>query len=314
MKVVFCGTPWISAVLLEHIIKSEIKISDVICGADKPIGRKQILTPPPVKNVALKYLIPFWQPENKEKFYEVLAIIKPDLVVVVAYGMIFTKKILELAKIGFFNLHFSLLPKYRGPDPIRAQILNNESEGGATFFKIDEGIDSGPILDFKKITIEKDDTSTTFLNKLLEVSKPFLVSSIEKILSGNFILCPQVGEPSYTKKITVNDTFISFDKPLEFVYSRIRAFSYDPYSRFYFNRLGKKKIVHIISAKVLDKLLDDKNFECGSISGFEKGNGIFVKCLDGSIFIEKVKPEGSKEMNAYDYFINGFFMKIGDKI
>jgi methionyl-tRNA formyltransferase len=314
MKIVFIGTPWISAVLLEHIIKSDINISDVICGLDRPLGRKQILTPPPVKTLAMNYSICVWQPKNKEEMYEILSKISPDFVLVIAYGMIFTKKILDCARIGFFNLHFSLLPKYRGPDPIRAQILNNEKEGGVTFFKIDEGIDSGPVLDFAKVAIEKDDTSTTFLNKLIEVSKPLVVSSIKKIISMDFKLYPQTGEPSYTKKITVADTFINFDKPSEWIYSRIRAFSYDPYARFYFSHLGKRKVIQIISGKLFDKNLDDENIESGSISGFEKGRGIFVKCLDRSIFIERIKPEGLREMSSYDYFINGFKMKIGDKL
>jgi len=312
MKIVFIGTPWISAVLLKHIVESNIKISDVICGIDKPFGRKQVLTPPPVKYIAQQYLIPVWQPSNKEQLYDVLNSIKPDFAVVIAYGMIFTKKVLNCAKIGFFNLHFSILPKYRGPDPVRAQILNNEKEGGVTFFKIDEGIDSGPILDVRRVIIEKDDTSTAFLNKLIEISKPLLVSCIGKILSMDFKLYPQLGEPSYTKKITVEDTFISFDKPVEWVYSRIKAFSYDPYARFYFNTTKEKKIIQIISAKI--KPIDDKDFEVGCISGFEKGKGIFVKCLDRSIFIEKVKPQNAKEMGSYDYFINGLKMKIGDKL
>ena len=314
MKIVFVGTPLVSAVLLEHIIKSGIKISDVISGMDKPIGRDRILTPPPVKNIALKYSIPIWQPENAERLYEVLKKIMPDLVIVVAYGMIFSKKILECAKIGFFNLHFSLLPKYRGPDPIRAQILNNEREGGVTLFKIDEGIDTGPILDFIKIDIDRDDTSTTLLDKLVELSKDFLVLSIKKILSMDFKLYPQVGEPSYTKKIKVEDTFLSFNRPSEWVYSRIRAFSYDPYARFYLNHSKGRKVVQIISAKLFDNNIDDSAFEPGSISGFEKGKGIFVKCLDRSIFIERIKPEGSKEMSSYDYFINGLRMRIGDRL
>lgn len=312
MKKIFLGTPRIAADILEFLIENDIKFDAVITNIDKPIGRKKIVTPSPVKETALKYNIDIFQPKNKDELDEVISKIKPDYALVVAYGMIIKAETLKKLKIGFFNLHFSLLPSYRGADPVRWAIINGEKETGITVFKIDEGVDTGPILIQKATQIKDEEKSFELLARLSLIGRQAILESINLIENNNIVLHEQKGRVSYAPKISVNDTFIDFSKPFKDVYNKIRAFSYDPYARFFFNDKGKNILIQIIDACLSDKNYD--NIIPGQIADFENKKAILVKCLGGCIKINLIKPEGKKEMSAYDYFVNGKGLKIGDFI
>ncbi|MEW6012224.1 MAG: methionyl-tRNA formyltransferase [Elusimicrobiota bacterium] len=311
-KIVFLGTPKIAADFLTELIKNDKNVAGVVTQPDKPFGRDGIITPPPVKVAAMEFGIKTYQPKSSKELDVALKEIGADFAIVVAYGKILKKETLSILPLGFYNVHFSLLPKYRGADPVRAAVLNLEKETGVTIFKIDEGLDSGPILISEKVFIDFNETASGLFSKLSTVGKKIMIDAVNKISSDNYTLKPQEGEASYAKKITVEDTFIDFSQKTEKVYGKIRAFSYDPYSRFYFNYNNKKTIVQIISAFGIRNGFDE--YEYGAIAGFEKGKGILVKCLDGAVFIKDIKPQGKKTMNSYDYFINGVKLKIGEKI
>ncbi len=313
-RIVFLGTPYVAVEFLKELVNNNLNISGVVTQPDKPYGRSKVITPPPVKNFALERNIDVYQPSTSQELKNVVKKINPDLGIVVAYGRILKKDVIEIPHYGFYNIHFSLLPKYRGADPVRAVILNREKETGVTIFKIDEGLDSGPILLQQKIEISGDDTSTILFQKLIEKGKKMMLEAINIILSDNFKLKNQEGEPSYAGKLKTEDTFIDFHHDIEIIYAKIRAFSFDPYARFYYNLNGKKILIQIISAKIIR---DDKSFNSflpSSICGFEKNKGILVKCDKGILLIEKIKPEGKNIVNAYDYFVNGLKSKIGDRI
>lgn len=312
MKKIFLGTPKIAANILEFLIKKGIKFEAIITNLDKPVGRKQVITPPPVKEIALKYNLNIFQPKNKNELDYIISEIKPDYALVVAYGMIIKSETLKKSKIGFFNLHFSLLPSYRGADPIRWAIINGERETGITVFKIDDGIDTGPILLQEKTHIADNEKSFELLSRLSQMGMELLLQSIELIEKGDFVLHQQNGKVSYAPKISIEDTFINFSNYFKDVYNRIRAFSYDPYARFLFNDKGKKVLIQIIDAESSDK--DDFSFSPGQIVSFENKKAILVKCLGGCIKINLIKPEGKREMTPYDYFINGKGLRIGDSV
>ncbi|MCX7641212.1 MAG: methionyl-tRNA formyltransferase [Elusimicrobiales bacterium] len=312
MKRIFLGTPQVAAEVCEYLIKHNIFFDAIITSPDKPVGRKQIITPSPTKIIALKYGVKIFQPKTKDELDVIISNINPDYAFVVAYGMIIKKETLIKAKIGFFNLHFSLLPAYRGADPIRWAILNGEEETGITIFKIEEGIDTGPILIQEKIKIDKNETAKELLTKLTILGKDAMYKVVKIIESGGMILTEQKGIPSYAPKISLKDTFLNFSLPWINVYNKIRAFSYEPYARFIFKYKQSKVQIQILSAVgINDNYVD---FSPGQICGFESKKGILVKCLKGSVCILRIKPEGKKEMNAYDYFINGMKLKIGDYI
>ncbi|MCX7905893.1 MAG: methionyl-tRNA formyltransferase [Elusimicrobiales bacterium] len=310
MKRIFLGTPQLAAEIFEYLLKNNISFDALITSPDKPVGRKQIITPPPTKIVALKYGIKVFQPKNKDELDNVIGCINPDYAFVVAYGIIIKKETLNKAKIGFFNLHFSLLPAYRGADPIRWAILNGEEETGITVFKIDEGIDTGLILLQEKIKINNNETAKELITKLTILGKDAMYKAVKIIESGDMILIEQKGVPSYAPKISLKDTFVDFYLPWINVYNKIRAFSYEPYARFIFKHKKGEIQIQILSAVGINN--DYIDFSPGQICGFENKKGILVKCLKGSICILKIKPEGKKEMSAYEYFVNGMKLKVGD--
>lgn len=310
-KIVFLGTPELSVDFLKHLIENSFNVSAVITQTDKPYGRKKVLTPPPVKSYAIKMGIPVFQPEKSLEIADLISNIKPDYAVVIAYGKIIPKSALDLVPSGFYNIHFSLLPKYRGADPVRRAILNGERETGITIFKITEHLDSGPILLSEKMIIDNNETSTDLFKRMIICGKNLMIKACKLIESENINLIPQEGEPSYAYKISVDDTYIDFSMPAEIVFRKIRAFSYDPYSRFIFKKNNNEISIQIICASIIE---DNSSFLPYQISGFEKKSGIFVKCSKGSIFLKMIKPQGRTILNAYDYFINGMKMKTGDFI
>jgi len=146
-KIIFFGTPIFGAIVLEALTKSEFKPIAIVTEPDKPVGRKQILTPPPVKETAIKYDIPVLQPESLSTYQLInLSAYQPDLIIVAAYGKILPKEILDISRLGSLNIHPSLLPKYRGASPIQTAILNGDKETGVTIILMDEKIDHGPIV------------------------------------------------------------------------------------------------------------------------------------------------------------------------
>ncbi len=307
-KIVFMGTPDIACPFLRELASSGIEIAAVVTMPDKKAGRGLILMCPAVKNEGLNLNIPVYQPSNSAELDDILKKIKPDLAAVVAYGRILKRETLQLVPLGFLNAHFSILPAYRGAAPVRRAILNGEKETGITIFRIDEGMDTGPVLLTRKIEIGEDENAVSLFSRLAETGKKALAEAVALTLSEKAVFTPQSGSPSYAPKIEVKDTFIDFSLPAFKVHNYARAFCFDPRARFFSPAAG---IVQIISMSRCEK-----DFACtyGRLAGFEKGKGIFIKCGEGAVFVEKVKPEGKKEINAYDFFINGKKMKEGEII
>lgn len=308
--IVFMGTPAIACPFLQEINKRGFRVKAVITQPDRLAGRGMNLICPAVKNEAQSLSIPVFQPNTSSDLNKILLDIKPDVAAVVAYGRLLKKETLDLLPLGFINAHFSLLPKYRGAAPVRRAILNGETETGITIFKIDEGMDEGPIILSKKLEIGPDENSISLFYRLSQLGKVALAEAIDLVLSNKAVYSPQQGQPSRAPKIEVGDTYIDFSKQVNSIYNAIRAFSFDPRARFKSSVLNSD--IQIISARPV--FSDFSNYEFGAISGFEKGKGIFIKCQGGAIFLEKIKPQGKKEVNAFDFFINGKRMKEGDKI
>jgi len=197
MKIIFMGTPEFGAIILEGLIKANYKLVLVITAPDKPVGRKQILTPSPVKVVAQKYKIPILQPEKIQEAIAEIRATSPGLVIVAAYGQILPKEILDIPKYGCLNFHPSLLPKYRGPSPIQYAILNGEKKTGVTIMLMNEKMDHGPILAQSALIVEEDETGQSLHNKLANLGARLLMETIPKWQKG--MIKPQ---PQDEKKVT----------------------------------------------------------------------------------------------------------------
>ncbi|OGZ34505.1 MAG: methionyl-tRNA formyltransferase, partial [Candidatus Portnoybacteria bacterium RBG_13_41_18] len=244
INVVFFGTPEFAVPILKELINSDFKPSAVITSGDKPVGRNQEITHPPVKILAQKYEIPVFQPTTKEELVKKVTELKPDLIIVTAFGTILPKAIIDLPKYGSINVHPSLLPKHRGPSPIQFSILNGDQTTGVSIMLMNEKIDEGPILTQEKINIEKDDTSQILQNKLSVLGGRLLIKTLsywiilkEMPRSAQYLIYPQPQDNSkatYTKILTKSDGKIFWNKTAQELERQIRAFYPWPGSFTYF--------------------------------------------------------------------------------
>ncbi len=244
-KIVFFGTPLIGATVLEKLITKGFKPQAVVTRPNKPAGRKQILTPPPVKVLAEKHQIKVLQPpklKDNPEFAKELAKLEPDLAIVAAYGQIIPKEILQIPKFGFLNVHPSLLPKYRGASPIQAAILDGAKITGVTIMVMDEELDHGPILAQQSLPIKDDDTTSTLSVKLATLGgellgeilpvyltwKKQIAESQQKTVYSLFLPPKEQNHQlaTFTKMLKKEDGFIDLNNPpsLQELKQMIRAF------------------------------------------------------------------------------------------
>ncbi len=291
MKIVFMGTPDYAVKTLEALLKTEHEVAAVFAQPDKPVGRKQVLTPPPVKVCALDNNIPVYQPNSVKdgKAYEILKQLNPDVIVVVAYGKILPKEILNVAKYGCVNGHASLLPKYRGASPIQWCIVQGETQTGVTTMLMDEGMDTGDILESVKVDIGEQETAEELFERLSQISAELMVSTLCKLEKGEITPQKQTGEPSYAPIIKKDMAKLDFNKTATEIHNAVRGYYSWPCAYF---MLGGKR-VKVISARIGDNT--DK--PCGTVIG--NTDELVIACGNGtSIRLLTVQMEGSKAMSA----------------
>lgn len=310
LKIAFFGTPEFAAIILEKLVNSPHKPSLVITQPNKPVGRKQILTPPPVKLLAQQHNIPVFQPEklDRDAKYQILNT-KYDLGIVAAYGQIIPKRILEIPKYGTLNVHPSLLPRWRGPSPIQYAILNGDEKTGVTIMLMDEEIDHGPILKNKKLKIKnKKLTAYELTNELAKIGGSLLIETIPEWIDGKLKPIEQDhSKATYSKKIKKEDGNIDWSKSAEEIERHIRAFAPWPGSFTFLN--GKK--LQITSGRVYNSTTKPKGDELGSV--LRNGNGIIVQTGLGVLAIEKLQIEGKNETSSKE-FLNGHQAIIGSRL
>ena len=299
IKVIFMGTPEFSVPYLKSLIDSDIfEIAAVITQPDKPKGRKQIIEPSPVKVLAQKNDIEILQPEKLKKNQEVIDRLKatsPDLLVVVAYGQIIPKSILEIAKLGNVNVHPSLLPKYRGASPIQNAILNNEAKTGLTILLIDEEMDHGPILDKKKIILDGTETNESLHQKLSgKFGTEFFIDTLKKFINQE--IKPQEqnhSQATYCQLIEKDEARINWQEPAKNISAKIRAFFPWPVA---WTMLGGQRV------KIFPPIeITAKPAKPGKI--FLENKKLAVGCQNGSLIIDQLQIEGKNKVNTKDFII-----------
>ncbi len=294
MKIVFMGTPDYAVKTLEALIKSEHTVAAVFAQPDKPVGRKQVLTPPPVKVCAMENNIPVYQP-NSVKTGEALEIINeinPDVIVVVAYGKILPKEILSAAKYGCVNGHASLLPKYRGASPIQWCIVQGETQTGVTTMLMDEGMDTGDILETVNVKIGDNETAEELFERLSVISADLMLSTISKLEKGEITPQKQEGDATYAPIIKKEMALLDFNKPAKELFNAVRGYYSWPCAYFL---LGGKRM------KVIKAAVGGKTEKvAGTVVN---NNGMLsIACGDGvALDILVLQAEGSKVMEAKQY-------------
>lgn len=298
MNIVFMGTPDFAVPCLDALINSGENVQAVFTQPDKPKGRGYKLTPPPVKELALTHNIPVYQPvslkngEDADMTMKVLNELSPDLIIVVAYGKILPKAILDLPKYCI-NVHASLLPKYRGAGPIQWSVLNGEKVTGVTTMLMAEGLDTGDMLISKSVEIGENETSSELHDRLSVVGAEVLLDTIKAVKENSLTPIKQDDSLSnYAPMLTKDMCTIDFSKTAQEVHNHIRGLSSFPGAVTMLNgkrlKVYKSVCTNDISDNACGTVVNEKNFT--------------VVCGDGKCvqFIE-VQAEGSKRMNTTDY-------------
>lgn len=300
------GTPEFGAVILEKLCRSEYKPVFAVTAPDKPVGRKLILTHPPVKITAQKYGIPVCQPEKISSLKSEISDLKPDLIIVASFGRILPKEILDLPKYGCLNLHPSLLPQYRGATPIQSAVLDGCEKTGATVILMDEKMDHGPIVAQKTLAMEKQETAVSLFGKLAELSADMILETIPKWL-GNEIKARAQDESraTFTRILTKEDGRIDWRRPAEEIERKIRAFN--PWPGTYC--LADNKIFKILEADVLIQT-ENGPFGPAGKTYLASNDKIAVQTGQDFLIIKKLQLAGKKETSAED-FLKGHLNFIG---
>lgn len=297
MKIVFFGTPQFAVPSLKMLAHTKnIEILAVITQPDKAVGRKQTVTPSPVKKIALGLKLPILQPKDGKDLAKTLGNINADFFVVIAYGTIIPEKVLKMPKYGCVNIHASLLPGYRGASPIQESLLNGDKETGVSIMKIDRELDHGDIFLIKRVAINENDTLTSLSEKLAEISSLVLPLALQDILKGKLTPIHQDHKKAtFCRKIEKGDGKINWQKKTaKEIKNMVKA--YTPWPSVYTDFNGKK-------IKILETGMSDENIKPGE---FILENGILkIGAAKGCIIPKTVQLEGKNPMDIKS-FINGY--------
>ncbi len=300
MRVIFMGTPDFAVGTLEAIIEAGHEVVLAVTQPDKPKGRSASLQFPPVKECAIAHNIPVFQPVKirEQKNIDELKKYDPDIIIVVAFGQIVSKEILDMPRYGCVNVHASLLPKYRGAAPIQWAVINGDEMTGVTTQRMDVGVDTGDIIETAQLRIAEDETGGSLFDKLAMVGARLCVSTMEKIEKGEATYTPQKEEEAtHTRKIEKELGNVDWSKPAKEIECLIRGLN--PWPSAYTHLNGKN--LKLWQAGVVD---ENSALKPGTIVKVTK-NEILVQTGDGMLSLLEVQLEGKKRMPV-DAFLRGY--------
>ncbi len=308
-KLVFMGTPDFAAGILSALLSSDFSVSAVFTQPDKPKGRGKNMQKSPVKELAERAEIPVYQPVKirTEENVSLLREIKPEFIVVAAFGQIIPQSILDIPAYGCINVHASLLPAWRGAAPIQWSILNGDRSSGVTIMRMNAGLDTGDIIDRVEVPIEPDETGESLTDKLMEAGKGLLLESMKRLIEGKASFTPQPERSStpYASMLKKEMGLIDWTMPAEMIERQVRALT--PWPSAYSYEHGK--MLKIWKAEAL-KDLSEKSLPPGSIRALSK-TSLLVQTGEGVLSLLEVQPEGKKRMTI-DAFLRGYRQKEGE--
>jgi methionyl-tRNA formyltransferase len=302
LRVVFMGTPEFSIPALEQLVLSGYRVIAVYTQPDRPVGRGRVPSSSPVKRMALEHGLEVLQPVTLREAAEVehLAELKPDVIVVAAFGQILPQSVLNIPPFGCLNIHPSLLPRYRGATPIPAAILSGDEDTGVTIMLLDAGMDTGPIISQFVVGIEPQDTTESLTSRLARAGARLLSETLPLWLDGSLKTLPQdEGVASYSMPVTKEDGAIDWHMGAEEIWRRVRAFYPWPGC----NTHWRGKMLKIVEAIPIDK---EKDLEPGRVASLGPGQPpvVGVETGDGILGLLKVQLEGKRALSAGE-FIRG---------
>lgn len=300
MKIVFAGTPEFALAPLRAIIESGFEVVGVVTQADKPQGRKGVLTPPPVKTLAQELGLPVLQPNKIKESLEALKGLGGDLLVTCAYGQILTQEVLNLFPLGVWNIHAGLLPFYRGASPIQSCLINGETETGVSVMKTELGLDTGDVLLVKKTEIFDAETYGELSDRLSALGGRAIVEGLKLLRSGEYALKKQGEAGARTvRKIGKAHAKIDFSRSMQEIVNLVRGMNPAPVA---YAEL-QTGVLNVYRAEPAPEFSKEMGVMGEIVCDIPK-KGLVVKCKDGAVRLTEVQPTGGKRMKGSD-FLNG---------
>ena len=301
MRIIFAGTPEFAVPSFNRLIEKRFQVAAVYTQSDRPAGRGRGVRVGPVKLAAQRASVPIYQPASLKSEEEArqMESLRPDIVVVVAYGLILPDRILDLPPLGCLNVHASLLPRWRGAAPIARALEAGDHFTGVSLMKMDAGLDTGPVYATRKAPIEPEDDAGTIHDKLAVMGAELLTDSLPQIASNEMVAQPQSEQGvNYAAKLSKAEAEIDWSRPAQVVANKVRAFCPWPVASA---RYGEHRI-RVLQARALDGAVH--SLTPGSVVAAGK-DGIDVACGQGTIRLLRLQREGGKPLRA-DQFLNGF--------
>ena len=304
-RIVFMGTPNFAANVLRGLLSNNYNIVGVVTQVDKKVGRKQILTPSPVKEVALKHNLRVFTPICIKDDYQNIIDLDPELIITCAYGQFIPNELIEYPKYKSINTHGSLLPKYRGGAPIQRSIINGDKKTGISIIYMTKKMDAGDILYTKEIDIDINDTNATLFEKLSNVARDSLLEFLPSFFKGEFSRVPQNElEATFAYNLTKQDEYINFNDDVLKTYNHIRGLLDNP---------GAYSIMIDKKYKFMKVGFDysDNTSPC-TFKGLEN-DYLRIDCQNGFIKVFEIRPEGKNTLDSKSFFNGSGKNLIGEK-
>lgn len=299
LNVLFMGSPSFSVPVLEELNKN-VNIVGVVTAPDAYVGRKKVLTMCPVKEKAIGLGLKVYSPIKLRSDFEFIKELNPDMIITCAYGQILSEKILNIPKLGCFNLHGSLLPKYRGGAPIHYALLNGDEKTGITLMYMDKGMDSGDMIAKEEIKIEDNDNIESLTNKLSIIASKMIIKYLPSLIDGtNNREKQDSSKVTFSPIITRKDEHLDFNVTAREIFNKYRMLSPNP--------LPNIKIDDI-EYKIAECKIVDASGKVSTVVNKDK-NSFTIMAKDKGIMVSKIKPIGKNIMNVRDFF-NGYHEEI----
>lgn len=295
IRVVFMGTPDFAVPVLEKLIE-HTNVVLVVSQPDRMVGRKHEIKPTPVKEMAIKHNIPVFQPEKIKEDYEQVRSAKPDLLITCAYGQIIPEEVLQLPRIGAFNVHASLLPKYRGGAPIHHCLINGDEKTGVTIMYMEKKMDAGDIVSQVEYQITKEDNVGTLHEILSQMGAKLLIETLPSIIEGTNLRTKQdESKVTFAYNIKREEEHLDLKDTGKNIINKIRGLNPWPMANI---------LVNDEEYKILEAYFEEKNNITPSTVRELRKDAIGIDVLDGTIYLTKIKPFGKRIMSVKDY-LNG---------
>ncbi len=295
IRVVFMGTPDFAVPVLEKLIE-HTNVVLVVSQPDRMVGRKHEIKPTPIKEMAIKHNIPVFQPEKIKENYEQVRSAKPDLLITCAYGQIIPEEVLQLPRIGAFNVHASLLPKYRGGAPIHHCLINGDEKTGVTIMYMEKKMDAGDIVSQVEYQITKEDNVGTLHEILSQMGAKLLIETLPSIIEGTNLRTKQdESKVTFAYNIKREEEHLDLKDTGKNIINKIRGLNPWPMANI---------LVNDEEYKILEAYFEEKNNITPSTVRELRKDAIGIDVLDGTIYLTKIKPFGKRIMSVKDY-LNG---------